>query len=69
MIRTQPQNHELLKCTGPALAAGGTGMTSGKGTPDAARDTSDKFDETAGGPALSATDATRVRLFKALVMH
>lgn len=47
---------------GPAFAAGGTGMTSGKGTPDAARDVGDIFDESVTGPAQGPTDEKRVRM-------
>lgn len=35
-------------------------MTSGKGTPDAARDVGDKFDESVTGPAQGPTDDKRV---------
>ncbi|KAK9868743.1 hypothetical protein WJX84_002694 [Apatococcus fuscideae] len=52
----------VLTSSGPAVAAGGTGMTSGKGYPDAARETSDRFGESATGPAQEATDATRKSL-------
>lgn len=37
-------------------------MTSGKGTPDAARDVGDIFDESVTGPAQGPTDEKRVRM-------